>query len=170
MPPKGWKKYPDGFKPVNSSGAPLEERPVYGIQDLLLPRQSILKLAKEVLPEKTPLPKDGVTALLRSSTVFISYIAAEANRIADRSGRKIVGPADITAALEQLHMGAFVGQVQELVETMKKIQMEAKLKGTNTDADDEIDDDAAIPASVAESTAEPEPTSSQPEQPMEVDG
>lgn len=145
---------------------------MYGIQDLLLPRQSILKLAKEVLPEKTPLPKDGVPALLRSCTVFISYISAEANRIADRSGRKIVGPADITAALEQLHMGAFVGQVQQLVEAMKQQQLEAKQKGTSVDAEDEIDDDAAIPAGAASGDAkapEVEQASSQSEQAMEID-
>lgn len=26
MPPKGWKKYPDGFKPVNSAGTPVKEK------------------------------------------------------------------------------------------------------------------------------------------------
>lgn len=142
MPPKGWKKYPDGFKPANSNGVPLEDRPVYGIEDLLLPRQSITKIAKEVLPDKTPLPKDGVTALLRSSTVFISYIAAEANRIADRAGRKIIGPADVIAALEEAHMGAFSGSVQGLAEKLKQQQSENKRKGEAVDSEDTIEDDA----------------------------
>lgn len=78
MPPKGWKKYPDGFKPVNSAGTPLKEKTTtYSLEDLLLPRTSISRLAKDSLPEGTQLPKDGLTALVRSSTVFINYVSAE---------------------------------------------------------------------------------------------
>ena len=142
MPPKGWRKYADGFKPANSSGVPSEERPVYGLEDLLLPRASISKLAKGVLPDKTALPKDGVTALQRSATVFISYLASEANRAAHKAGRVTVLPSDVLAALEGAHLGSFVGQVQALAETMQEQAAARKKIGVSEQDGDAAGEDA----------------------------
>lgn len=122
MPPKGWRKTPEGFKPTNSSGAPLENRKRYGLDDLLLPRTLVQRIARDALPESTQLPKDGVTALQRSATVFVSYVSAEANKISRQAGRKTVTPSDITKALEQLQFGAFVPLTTELVEALAEIR------------------------------------------------
>jgi DNA polymerase epsilon subunit 3 len=113
MPPKGWKKYPDGFKPVNSAGTPLKDREKYTLEDLLLPRSTVIRLAKEVLPEGSQqLPKEAVLALLRSSTVFINYLGSEANTVAHDTFRKTLTAADVFRALEMIDFGAFVPNVQ----------------------------------------------------------
>lgn len=114
MPPKGWKKTAAGFQPANSSFVPLKNRKEYGIDDLLLPRSLVLKIAKEALPPGAPVPKDGVTALMRAATMFVSYITATANDIAAFERRKTVSHTDILQALEKNHFGAFTNAVVEL--------------------------------------------------------
>jgi histone H3/H4 len=81
-----------------------------------LPRSTISRLAKEALPEGSQIPKDGLLALLRSSTVFISYLSAEANGIAHDACRKIVQPQDVFRALEAIGLGSFVPSVRAEVE------------------------------------------------------
>lgn len=44
-------------------------------QDLLLPRSTILRLAKEAVPDKLSMHKDAVLAINRATTVFISSLA-----------------------------------------------------------------------------------------------
>ena len=46
------------------------------VQDLGLPRTVIQRLAKGVLPPNTQIQKDGVLAISKSATVFVSYLSA----------------------------------------------------------------------------------------------
>jgi hypothetical protein len=46
------------------------------VQDHALPKSVIVRLAKSVLPENTMIQKEAVTALVKSATVFVNYIAA----------------------------------------------------------------------------------------------
>lgn len=46
-------------------------------QDLSLPRTLIARLAKGVLPPNTQIQKDAVTAISKSATVFVGFIADE---------------------------------------------------------------------------------------------
>lgn len=45
MPPKGWKKYPDGFKPVNSAGTPVKEKQKFKLDVCLVATKRGLCLA-----------------------------------------------------------------------------------------------------------------------------
>lgn len=124
MPPKGWKKYADGFKPATSQGTPAQARQTFSIEELQMPRSAVLKLAKT--STTGALPKDGVTALQRSATVFINYVCNQANKECQKSGRKMLAPQDIEAALEKLGFGGFIGQVK--LETQKFVDDKAAKK------------------------------------------
>lgn len=126
MPPKGWRKTAEGYKPTNSAGAPVTDRKVYGLKDLLLPRATIAQLAKVNLPEGAQLPKDGVTALQRAATVFVSYICTEANRSAQSSRHKTVSAPDIDEALQHTGFTSFVQPSSQLADKMAKKAQENK--------------------------------------------
>ncbi|CAN6635492.1 DNA polymerase epsilon subunit D [Trichomonascus vanleenenianus] len=121
MPPKGWRKYPDGFKLVNSAGTPVKEKEEYTLDDLLLPKATIYRLATGSLPEGTQVPADGLLALRRSTAVFINYLSAEANKVAQATARKTIQPADVYKALENVDLAQLVPEV--------KAQLEAYLEG-----------------------------------------
>ncbi|RMZ82699.1 hypothetical protein DV738_g1469, partial [Chaetothyriales sp. CBS 135597] len=57
---------------------------------------SMFRIARGVLPPNTSLQKDALLALTRSATVFVSYLASQANELATR---KTVQPADVIKAL-----------------------------------------------------------------------
>lgn len=149
MPPKGWKKHPDGYKPMNAAGAAPKAETTYTIDDLLMPRSLIVKLAKTALTNDAPLPKDGVTALMRATTVFISYIAATASRISQDAGRKILSLSDVLSALEEQRFGDMVALVQESTEAMQAEQKKQRSKKQDEFyvQDDEIDGEPAEDAS-----------------------
>ncbi|GMM51981.1 DNA polymerase epsilon noncatalytic subunit [Starmerella bacillaris] len=114
MPPKGWKKTSAGFQPVNSANVSIKDHKEHGIDELLLPRSLVARIAKQALPAHTPIPKDGVTALMRSSAMFISYITAQASKIAVFEGRKTINQSDVLQALEKCNFGQFVNPTIEL--------------------------------------------------------
>jgi DNA polymerase epsilon subunit 3 len=153
MPPKGWRKYPDGFKPTNAAGTPAKDKDQFSLDDLLFPRSTVLKLAKETFTDggaaaAAPIPKDAQTALARSASMFVSYIALEANTIARGAGRKTVLPSDVFRALENVQFGAFAPKVREDLAVFeshtaarKEQQRERRERGITKVFENEIVDD-----------------------------
>ncbi|EXJ91124.1 hypothetical protein A1O1_04231 [Capronia coronata CBS 617.96] len=71
------------------------------IDDLLLPRTLVSRLARGVLPPNTSIQKDATLALAKSATVFISYLAHHAN---EQTTKKTLGPQDVLKALKEMEM------------------------------------------------------------------
>lgn len=153
MPPKGWRKYPDGFKPTNAAGTPVKDKDQFSLDDLLFPRSTVLKLAKETFTDggaaaTAQIPRDAQTALARSASMFVSYIALEANTIARGAGRKTVLPSDVFRALENVQFGAFAPKVREDLAVFeshaaarKEQQRERRERGITKEFENEIVDD-----------------------------
>lgn len=156
MPPKGWRKYPDGFKPTNAAGTPVKDKDQFSLDDLLFPRSTVLKLAKETFATgsgtaaaaATQVPKDAQTALARSASMFVSYLALEANTIARDAGRKTVLPSDVFRALDNVQFGAFSPKVREDLAIFeshaaarKEQQRERRERGISKVFEYEIEDD-----------------------------
>ncbi|KAL1413008.1 hypothetical protein Q8F55_000757 [Vanrija albida] len=75
------------------------------IADLELPKTSLTKLAKGSIPDNVKMQQDVVHALMRSSTLFISYLTAAAHDQAlSRSGKSITA-ADVLKAIIELDFG-----------------------------------------------------------------
>ncbi|KAG9786654.1 hypothetical protein ABEF93_004703 [Exophiala dermatitidis] len=71
------------------------------IDDLLLPRTLVSRLARGVLPPNTSIQKDATLAIAKSATVFISYLAHHAN---EQTTKKTIGPQDVLKALKEIEM------------------------------------------------------------------
>ncbi|CAD6503388.1 BgTH12-03053 [Blumeria graminis f. sp. triticale] len=70
------------------------------IEDLNLPKSIVTRLAKGVLPANTQIQSNAMLALTKSATIFISFIASQANENAAMANRKTVTPNDVLAAID----------------------------------------------------------------------
>ena len=62
--------YPSLYIPI------LTDCIIFYIQDNVLPKSIVTRLAKGVLPQNTNIQKDAVLALTKGATVFINYLCA----------------------------------------------------------------------------------------------
>ncbi|EHY60418.1 hypothetical protein HRR83_000177 [Exophiala dermatitidis] len=107
------------------------------IDDLLLPRTLVSRLARGVLPPNTSIQKDATLAIAKSATVFISYLAHHAN---EQTTKKTIGPQDVLKALKEIEMdgvmelgavgkdGRLGGRLERELEAYEKI-LQRKRKG-----------------------------------------
>ncbi|KAL9109453.1 MAG: hypothetical protein Q9227_005961 [Pyrenula ochraceoflavens] len=79
-----------------------------GIDDLLLPRTLVARLAKGVLPPNTSIGKDALLALTKAASVFVSHIAGTAD---ERTVKKTIMPQDVLAAIGDCEFEMFVDRV-----------------------------------------------------------
>ncbi|KAI9638226.1 uncharacterized protein MKK02DRAFT_42616 [Dioszegia hungarica] len=106
MPPKGVKTLPPAVDPdVDSPAAQQEQSHLSGMADFELPRTTLIKLAKGSIPDNVKMQQDVVMALMRSSTLFISYLAAASHDQAINRSGKTVTPADVLKAISELDFG-----------------------------------------------------------------
>lgn len=79
-----------------------KDKDALGIDDLLLPRTLLSRLARGVLPPNTSISKDALLALTKASSVFISHLASSADSL---TTRKTIAPQDVLNALEDIEWG-----------------------------------------------------------------
>ncbi|CUM49860.1 DNA polymerase epsilon subunit D [Debaryomyces fabryi] len=115
MPPKGWRKNTEGQYPQ-----PNKDQDLVSIDDILFPRATVQKLAKNIMNASSDeggsnmiLAKDSMTALQRSSTVFVSHLLFQARQISKDEGRKTVNAQDILGALEKAEFSGFIPEVKQ---------------------------------------------------------
>ena len=95
-------------------------------EDSMMPRSTIKNCAKTVLKDDTPIQKDALTALTKGSSVFISYLTAQANEIALSKKRKTIMPGDVFEALEAIEFGRFVPDLRKEHERAEQEAQEKK--------------------------------------------
>ncbi|KAI9225285.1 MAG: histone-fold-containing protein [Piptocephalis tieghemiana] len=98
------------------------------IEDHDLPKAILQRIIKAALPEGVLLQKDARSALSRSTTVFINYLAAEANDIAKKAGHKTIGKDDVLKAIQTLELQEFLPTMEAEYSEWKRIQDEKKAK------------------------------------------
>jgi DNA polymerase epsilon subunit 3 len=90
----------------------------------------IVRLAKSVLPDNTMIQKEAVTALVKSATVFVNYLAAtyflsqtgrlliwnRANDVTQQKGKKTINNEEILAALDIVELNWMVPHLQKHIE------------------------------------------------------
>ncbi|KAH3678424.1 hypothetical protein WICMUC_001441 [Wickerhamomyces mucosus] len=107
MPPKGWRKNTEGSHPVST-----KERDQISIDDILFPRATVTRIARSALTDGGLISKDSALAIQRSATVFVSYLLVSARQNTKKFDRKVVGPQDIIAALENTEFASFIPHIQ----------------------------------------------------------
>lgn len=80
------------------------------LQDLLLPRTLVQRLAKGVLPPNTSVSKDALLALTKAASVFVSHIASTAD---ERTVKKTIAPQDVVGAIKECEFDMFALRVEQ---------------------------------------------------------
>lgn len=128
MPPKGWRKNAEGQYPLQHKDLDLTS-----IDDILFPRATVQKLAKQLLStndgedSNSIMAKDSVIALQRSATVFVSHIMFHARQISKEHSRKTVNAQDVLLAIEKADFPGFVPDVKQKLAGFEQ-QLEVKKK------------------------------------------
>ncbi|KAJ2660177.1 DNA polymerase epsilon subunit 3 [Coemansia sp. RSA 1199] len=78
------------------------------LEDLDFPKAVLMRMIKSSLPDTIAIQKEARSAVSKSATVFVSYLAAAANDCARADGRKTIMPNDVYRALEAVGLAEFV--------------------------------------------------------------
>ncbi|OXC81510.1 hypothetical protein J005_06360 [Cryptococcus neoformans] len=131
MPPKGSTIHPPkppADAPPTAASIQMKANSV-GIGEYELPKTTLTKLAKGSIPDNVKMQQDVVLALLRGSTLFISYLTAAAHDQAiARSGRTVTA-ADVIKAIIEMDFGpadALVPIMEQELAAFRNIQQRAK--------------------------------------------
>ncbi|ORY87153.1 histone-fold-containing protein [Protomyces lactucae-debilis] len=117
---------------------------INSFEDNLMPRSTIRNCAKAVLKADAPIQKEALLALTKASTVFISYLTAQANEIAISRKRKTIMPVDVFEALKVIEFERFVDDLKKEHEEQDALRKEKRNQKRPTE------EDAATQASQAE--------------------
>ncbi|ODV63485.1 DNA polymerase epsilon noncatalytic subunit, partial [Ascoidea rubescens DSM 1968] len=123
MPPKGWRKNPDGTYPP-----PNHDHEKISIDEILFPKATLLRLSKSVLQDGNLISRDSVTAIQRSATVFVSHLMLFARNITSENGRSTVNTQDLCEALEKVGYGSFVPTIQKDLEVFIENKKQKKMR------------------------------------------
>ncbi|KAK9321153.1 histone-fold-containing protein [Lipomyces orientalis] len=125
----------------------------HGIDDYMLPKATVTRLAKHVLPANTQIQKDAMTALSKSATVFINYLTSTANDLTIGSGRRTVNPSDVYKAIELLELDFFLPRLKAEVDKFVEVASTKHKKPTKG-----VDESQIAVAGADEETGDGPPT------------
>ncbi|KAJ3534846.1 hypothetical protein NM688_g7069 [Phlebia brevispora] len=137
---------------VNASTAQAQQESAsMGIDAFELPKSVVTKLARAALPDNAKMQKEMLLAVLKGSTVFVNYLAANAHEVASSRQHKSVSASDVLRALEQMDMGDIVPKLQAELEVYRSNQKADKGKkgGARSRAKDADSASAATSSSKA---------------------
>ncbi|KAF8418036.1 histone-fold-containing protein, partial [Tirmania nivea] len=122
--------------PIPGAGPPPGDRDANGvsIDENVLPRSVVTRLAKGVLPQNTNIQKDAVLALTKGATVFINYLCTAANENAVKANKKTIMPKDILEAISQLELDEFCPRLQAELAKFEEITSEKRAAAKKTAA------------------------------------
>ncbi|KAK9388642.1 histone-fold-containing protein [Lipomyces mesembrius] len=123
--------------PTASHSQDKDKDKAYGIDDYMLPKATVTRLAKHVLPANTQIQKDAMTALSKSATVFINYLTSTANDLTVGAGRRTVNPSDVYKAIELLELEFILPRLKAEVDKFVEVASTKNKKPTKGGAADD---------------------------------
>ncbi|KAJ9479761.1 DNA polymerase epsilon subunit D [Pseudozyma hubeiensis] len=113
-----------------------QEVALRGIESFELPRGPLIKFAKTTLPDSTTLRKDTQSAIVRSASVFISYLTATAHDNAKAKKGKIIAAQHVIDALRELDFTQEeVKEVKDHLRAYREAAMRKKEKSKESKED-----------------------------------
>lgn len=119
-----------------------------GLDQFELPKTSVVKLAKSEIPDNVQLRKEVVTALVKASTVFISYLTAASHDTALSNGLKTISGQNVLDAVRDLDLGVEVrAELKKELDAFRALTKEKRQSkaGSKKTADDGDTNSAAAP-------------------------
>ncbi|RPA85722.1 histone-fold-containing protein [Ascobolus immersus RN42] len=124
-------------KSPNPTSVPSQEGgTLISLEQNLLPKSIITRLAKSAIPEGSMVQKDAQLALAKSSTVFVNRLIDEANEKARLAGKKTIMPKDVFDALKEMELEEFVPVLENALD---KFNARAALKRSASNANGTTD-------------------------------
>ncbi|WFD26644.1 DNA-directed DNA polymerase [Malassezia nana] len=94
-----------------------------GLDQFELPKASIAKLARSEIPESMQLRKETLTALVKSASVFVSYLTAASHDVALARGNKTIAAAHVIDAMRELDFPTHMRrELREQLEAYRELQ------------------------------------------------
>lgn len=114
--------------PIPGAGPPPGDKDGNGvsIDENVLPKSIVTRLAKGVLPQNTNIQKDAVLALTKGATVFINYLCTAANENAVKANKKTIMPKDVLEAISQLELNEFRPRLEAELAKFEEITSEKR--------------------------------------------
>ena len=101
-----------------------------------MPKSITTRLAKEHLPNGTAVQATAMLGIQKSATVFISYLANQANEYAVQANRKTVNPQDVLKAIEEVGFGEWRAGLEA---QLKAFENNAKAKRDKSKGEKTVD-------------------------------
>jgi len=98
-------------------------------ENLSLPKATVSKLIKEMLPDEIKCANDTRDLILDCCVEFIHLVSSEANEICNKENKKTIAPEHILKAITDLGFIEFVDEVNQVYEK-HKVEAQEKPKGT----------------------------------------
>eukprot|EP00041_Stephanoeca_diplocostata_P029890 m.890972 g.890972 ORF g.890972 m.890972 type:complete len:191 (+) comp23652_c1_seq34:192-764(+) len=105
--------------------------------DQELPRAVLQRLIKNVVPDGVGISRDAKIAFGVAAQIFVSYVTATSNDIAQAAKRKTLSAKDVLEAMEVMGFPDFVDPLKASLEEYKKEQQDKKDKAKRTKAEKE---------------------------------
>ncbi|KAG0503373.1 hypothetical protein HPP92_003445 [Vanilla planifolia] len=104
-------------------------------EDVSLPKATMFKIIKEMLPPDVRVARDTQDLLVECCVEFINLVSSESNEVCNREEKKTIAPEHVLRALEVLGFGEYIEEVyaayeQHRLETLseEKLDLHDNLK------------------------------------------
>ncbi|XP_044578353.1 protein Dr1 [Cotesia glomerata] len=97
--------------------------------ELTLPRASINKMIKEILPH-VRVANESRELILNCCTEFIHLLSSEANEICNQQQKKTINAEHVLQALEKLGFGDYVGEAESVLRDCKAVAAKRRRQST----------------------------------------
>ena len=94
---------------------------------LSLPSATVLRVAKENIPESVRVSKPAQEGLNRAACVFAMALGVIAGDIAKEHKKATIGPNHVFRALDELRFGSFVPPLKESLNALKAVKLDKRV-------------------------------------------
>ncbi|CAI7828411.1 unnamed protein product [Closterium sp. NIES-54] len=94
-------------------------------EDVSLPKATMSRLIKEMLPRDVRVSKDTQDLLMDCCLEFINLISSEANEICSKEDKRTIAPEHVLQALESLGFSSYLAEVQAAYDQHKSETLES---------------------------------------------
>jgi len=98
-------------------------------EDLSLPKATISKIIKEMLPDDIKCANDTRDLIMECCVEFIHVLSSESNEVCTKENKKTIAPEHILKALKSLGFETYVDEVSK-VYSEHKVEAQVRHKGT----------------------------------------
>ncbi|KAH7442368.1 hypothetical protein KP509_03G085200 [Ceratopteris richardii] len=98
-------------------------------EDVSLPKATMTKIIKEMLPRHVRVARDAQDLLVECCVEFINLISSESNEICSKEEKRTIAPEHVMKALEVLGFGDYLEEVHMALEEHRRETLDSPKGG-----------------------------------------